>query len=194
MNEFEISNRLRAITNSEWECIIKICYSHVDLMLGSKTKYGAHCEQRLGMSAHEYYVGNAILAIYQQIWEWQFEKYDLAEQLIRIINSRISNEVRKYKSEIKHDKQQPLLIETHVFEQVIGYEVEDPPSNEEYLQKCTEALTKACDNNERYAAFVQLKLKGNSYEEIATKLNCTKEEAYRLMENIGKKAKRILKS
>ncbi|KYP13497.1 hypothetical protein [Flavihumibacter sp. CACIAM 22H1] len=194
MIELEISNRLRALTTPEWESIIKKCYSHVELTLGAKTKYGAHCEQRLGMPAHDYYVGNAIKAVYEQTWEWQFEKYDLAEQLIRIMNSMISNEVRKYKSEIKRDKQQPLLIEVTEFERLPGYEVEDPPSNEEYLQKCTEALAKACENNERYTAFVQLKLKGKSYEEIAIILDCSKEEAYRLMENIGKRAKRNLKS
>ena len=194
MIEVEISKRLRAISSEEWASIIKKCYSHIELTLGNKTKYGAHCEQRLGIPVHDFYVGNAIKALYEHSWKWQYEKYDICEQLIRVINSMISNEVRKYKSEKQRNKQLPLLVETINFDRLENTEVDDPPSDDEHYEKCTKALISACEGNEVYLLFVRLKKDGKSYDEICQEMSITKSEAYRLQENIAKKAKRNLKS
>ncbi len=194
MNELDISKRLRSISDLEWISISKKCYTHIDLKIGGKLKFGAHNEQRLGMPAYDYYFGNALKVIYEHSWEWQYEKYGLAEQLVRIIDSMISNEVRKYKVERSNDKQLPLLVEANEFDDLADDDAFELISDAENFNQYSHALQKACDGNTQYQNFVRLKFDGKSYDEIAQILDCTVQDAYRLMENIGKKARRNLKS
>lgn len=195
MEEIEISTRLRAISIAdEWPGIIKKCYGHVQIRLKNRTKSGAHCEQRLGMPAHDYYVGNAIKAIYEQSWEWKYEKYDITTQLSRIINSMISNEVRRYKAEQKHSLQLPLLIENDKFDHVYTGEEDEDALDEIYHQECSQALQKACEGNHQYQQFIKLKMDGKKYSEIAEIIECTLDSAYQIMETIGRRTRKIMTS
>lgn len=193
MEDIEISKRLRAISiANEWPNILKKCYIHVDLRLKGKTLTGAHCEQRLGMLSQDYYVGNALKAIYEQSWQWQYQKYDIVSQLIRVINSMISNEVRKYKVEQKQSKQLTLLAEPELFLDIADETGGEDENDSAFFDKCHAALKKACENNKKYEEFIQLKLLDKSYPEIAQTLGTSINEAYQLMETIARRAKKIL--
>jgi len=179
---------------AEWKAILKKCYGHVELRLWNKTLIGAHCEQRLGMPASDYYVGNALKAIYEQSWEWQYEKYTITVQLTRIINSMISNEVRKYKVEQKQNKQLPLLIQNDRFDTLMESELIDETTDAPYFERCVQALQEACLDNSRHQQFVKLKIQGKSYSEIADDLHCSLDDAYQIMENIARRARKILQA
>lgn len=60
--------------------------------------YGAHTEKNLGEDPIHYYTSYAYEALISGRWEWQ-QQFDLVEQMIRIINSRITLEVEKTKTE-----------------------------------------------------------------------------------------------
>ncbi|GAA4749347.1 hypothetical protein GCM10023229_32450 [Flavisolibacter ginsenosidimutans] len=192
MKDAQILNKLGEITHETWRAAIQKCHDHMDTKLWGKTASGAHCEQRLGMDAKDYYLGKAIKALYEGTWEWKYEEFPIDEQLIRIINSMISEQVRKYKIEVKKGKK-TVLVENEQLALSLDEEV-DKEYDESQLQKLSTALTMACEGNEQYQALVKFKKQGLSYNEISTEMNCDKEELYRMIENIGKRAKRILKS
>ena len=78
-----------------------------------RTKSGAHCEKNLGEEAVNYYVGGAIQALYKPDgWDWKFEERSLKDQLKRIANKLISDEVVKYrkKKEQEENKPPPKLV------------------------------------------------------------------------------------
>ena len=161
----------------------------MDLRLWGKTASGAHCEQRLGMEAKDYYMGQSIAALYEGKWQW---KYPIDEQLIRIIDSKISDQVRKYKNELKRG-QKILLVQNEQLALSLEEEI-DEEYDETELRKLPKALSMACENNENYKRFVFLKQQGLDYDEIGKQMGCTKDELYQIRENISKRAKRILKS
>lgn len=195
MEEIEISRRLREIPRSVIIDAIKKCYIHVDLRLQNKTLSGAHCEQRLGMPAHDYYVGNAIKALYELRWEWKYEQYDISTQLIRIIDSMISAEVRKFKSERKRNIQLPLLVENDELAYEINANEEDyDPIEEAYHNQCAQALHSSCEDKTEYQHFLKLKLAGKNCNEISEIMGITVDAVYQMMETIARRAKKILKT
>ena len=67
--------------------------------LSDRTKSGAHGQKNLGMDAIDFYVGESIKRLYDPTgWDWKFEKFTLAEQLMRIANKLISSKVDEYKN------------------------------------------------------------------------------------------------
>lgn len=191
MKEMEISKRLRAVSMAEWDSVLKKCYVHLQLKLMYKTLTGAHCAQRLGMEPADFYVGSAYKLLFEGSWQWQFEKYDLATQMIRIINSLISNEVRKYKTEQKENSQLPLLRVNDSFDDIEDEENDDESPDTDHSLKYAMALANACLGNLRYAEFVKMKKEGKSYKEIADTFGCTINDAYQMMETIARRARKI---
>jgi len=193
MNESEIAQRLRAVSKAgEWPDIIRKCYIHTDLRLRGRTSRGAHSEQRLGMPAHDYYVGNALKGLYEGSRGWDYEKNDIVTQLTHIINSMISNEVRKYKTEQKQNRQIPILIGDIMYVGLEDKTTDDQLDNESYLAQCDKALLIACENNDRYQQLVSLKATGASTSDIANDLQCSVKDIYQMMETIGRRARKIL--
>lgn len=92
-----VTEKLLAIPEKDWILIAQKCKTHIKLRIGQKTLYGAHSEKNLNGSAFEFYFHTAMEKLYSGSWDWQFEKFSIVEQLIRIIDSIISEEVRKYK-------------------------------------------------------------------------------------------------
>ena len=72
--------RIQRISGAEWNEAIKKLGVYILRTIRGKTKYGAHSESALGMSA----------------WEWK-EDMSLSDQLTRIVWSKISAQVEKYK-------------------------------------------------------------------------------------------------
>jgi DNA-directed RNA polymerase specialized sigma24 family protein len=192
MKDSDILKILNEITPDVWTAVIKKCHVHMGLKLKGKTASGAHCQQRLGMDATDYYMGEAIKGLYGGIWEWKYKQYSIDEQLIRIIDSMISEQVRKYKVEMKKGKITQLVANDQLalsLEEAVEEEYDETE-----LQKFSEALNMACENNEKYKRLVELKQQNLNYADISKMMECTKDELYQMMENISKRANRILKS
>jgi DNA-directed RNA polymerase specialized sigma24 family protein len=192
MKEGNTLQKLLDLPDEVWEPVLKKCHAHAHLKLRGKMNAGAHSSQRLGMEAIDFYTGEAIKKLYDGTWEWKCETYTLEEQLIRIMDSMISEQVRKYKSEISRNKK-TTLVEQHQLALALADEV-DEEYDEAYLNRCQAALEAACEGNEKYQKLVCLYKEGLAYREIANIMGCTKPEIYRLMENLGKRAKRQLSS
>lgn len=90
--------RLEAVSEREWVATLERCKKHLESRLRQRTLYGAHTAENLGDDSHDYYTSFAYEAILSGRWKWKSE-FSLAEQMIRIINSRISEEVEKVKRE-----------------------------------------------------------------------------------------------
>lgn len=94
-----ISNqeKLKSVTDVQWASVLAKCRRHIKLRIKQKTLFGAHTEKNLGEEPIHYYTAYAYEAIISGEWEWQ-GRFNLAEQMIRIINSRITAEVEKTKT------------------------------------------------------------------------------------------------
>ena len=98
------SLKLDKTSRVEWEIALRKAEKHLAYRLWNKTKFGAHSIENLHVPAKEYYLNFAYMSIINGSWEWK-EEYDLPEQLIRIINSRISTVVEAYrKAKLKNEQ------------------------------------------------------------------------------------------
>ena len=188
----ETAKRLLAVTREDWKDILSKCYTHIEIRLLGRTKWGAHCEQRLSMSAQDFYVGGAVQGIFTFKWEWKYSLYSLEEQLIRIIDSLISKEVEKYKSEQRRGRQTYLKEPGQ-----IGLFLESKPDEQEKLvniEKFSIALEMVCTEDPLYEKFIKMKRNQCSYDEISERLGMNKKETYRLRDTIARKAAQKLKT
>lgn len=90
--------KIEKLKDNDWRVALKKCKEHIKFRLFQKTLFGAHTSTNLGKDPFDYYLDIACDKILVGDWEWQ-DKFDLSEQLIRIINSHISTEVEKYKTQ-----------------------------------------------------------------------------------------------
>lgn len=97
------SKKLDKISSLEWKITIKKCEKHLFFKLMNKTKFGAHTVENLGIPAKDYYLEYAYSSIIDGFWEWK-DEFDLPEQLIRIIDSRISTVVKSFKDAKEKDE------------------------------------------------------------------------------------------
>jgi len=94
------SKKLEEVTALEWQLALIKCEKHLDYRLKMKTLYGAHTAKNLGIDPKEYYMAFAEDSLLFGKWQWK-DEFDLSEQLIRIINSRITTIVKSYRDHIK---------------------------------------------------------------------------------------------
>lgn len=97
------SVKLDAVSSLEWKIALKKCEKHLFFKLMNKTKFGAHTAENLGIPAKDYYIEYAYSSIIEGFWEWK-DEFNLTEQLIRIMDSRISTKVKSYKDAKEKDK------------------------------------------------------------------------------------------
>jgi len=99
-----VLNKLQQLSDNEVQEAIKQLTHYVKARLryrslADRTKSGAHGQKNLGMDAIDFYVGESIRRLYDPTgWDWKFEKYSLAEQLMRIANKLISLKVDEYRN------------------------------------------------------------------------------------------------
>lgn len=100
------SRKLEDVSDPEWKLALIKCEKHLDTRLKMKTLYGAHTAKNLGIDAKEYYMNFAEDALIFGHWQWKND-FDLPEQLIRIIDSRITTVVKSYKNR-KHKNEKKV--------------------------------------------------------------------------------------
>ena len=90
------SIKLNTVSSVEWEIALRKAEKHLNYRLWNRTSFGAHTSKNLGVPAKEYYLNFAYMSVIYGNWEWK-DDFDLPQQLIRIIDSRISTVVESYK-------------------------------------------------------------------------------------------------
>lgn len=186
-----VLSKLVVVSDSEWLAAMAKCHEHMKLKLKRKTLTGAHSTAVLSMPAPEYYLTNAIQKLYEpEGWDWKFEKYTLTEQLIRIINSMISEQVRKYKVEKANNPAVHFTDDDDVFEtedQLTEEEAKERESAIDEFLVLTEEAIKGDDNLE--TLYLHL-MENKSYPDIAKEMNIDIKKVYKLAEKLKEKVKK----
>lgn len=181
----EVLERLVQVPDKDWLDIQKVSKRHIQMKLKYYTLFGAHSERRLGMSAFEFYFHGAIEKLYDGTWDWKFEEFSLQEQIIRIINSMISEQVRKSKT-VKDATLSLLYIDLECDEN--EHLLSDADSYDESIEKEQRILSfialieEAIDGNDDYE-YLWLALRdGKSNDEICLDCGWSKKELYKKVE------------
>lgn len=186
-----VLSKLVEVSESEWLAAMAKCREHMKLKLKRKTLTGAHSTAVLSMPAPEYYLINAIQKLYEPDgWDWKFEKFTLSEQLIRIINSMISEQVRKYKVEKTNNPAVQYTNDDEVFETEDQLTEEETKEREAIIDEflgITEEAIKGDDNLE--TLYLHL-MDNKSYSDVAKEMNMDIKKVYKLAEKLKEKVKK----
>lgn len=189
----QVLQQIDKVSDDEWRVYAKKCKDHINLRLGNKTAYGAHSEKNLEMSPFDFYFTGAYTKIMEGVWDWKFEKYTLLEQLIRIIDSMISEEVRKYKTAKAHTIKVYNVGEHDLFDHIISdLDVEPTEENEQEFTRQIEIIKQAVDGDEELELFhicIESQMK---YPEIAEEMKIDVKRAYKLGEKLKEKTRKLI--
>lgn len=184
MNRREmVLKKLHQLPDNEVEEAIKNLTKHVcaRLRFGSffdRTKFGAHSEQRLGMEPVDYYVGESITRLYDPNgWDWKFETLSLSQQLTRIANKLMSDQVEKYKRE---RGKSPLPVDKDVGEyyDLADEQIDGEDWFEVACDKFIELALKLSEDDDNLFCFTTLFFDGYKYETIAKELKIEVKDIY----------------
>ncbi len=173
--------RLQRITEEEWRKALKELAVYITWRVGGRTQYGAHSESELGMTALDFYQGEAVAKICSCEWEWK-DEYSLAEQLKAIAGSKISMREDQYKRKSK----QITSVESIEKADRLLYLDEETESKELY-----EELRRLAQGDRDLELYIQAVRDNDSYEDICTYLGFTD---IRQVYNMQRKLMRRIKS
>ncbi len=176
--------KLAQVTDQEWKVALKKCKSHIEWKLKAKTVSGAHSAAVLGSDPIDHYLGMAYEKLLAGEWEWK-DKYDLAEQMIRIINSQISKQVEKAETRKAHESQVLSVDMETGF-----YDIADSPltPREEIMMDAQlQAIEKAIEGDEQLLFIVEALKEGKKRAEIAELLEITPRQLDKLKEKIKRR-------
>lgn len=179
-----INQKLMALTDNEWKVAAKRCKEHLKLKRRVFTKFGAHSEKNLGVSPFEHYFHKAITSLFDGIWEWKFEKYSIDEQIIRIVDSMVSEEVRKAKTE--KSKRFKLIYEdpnSEIWKFASSGEADEENAEVEFSSQ-VEKIRKAIVGNVDLESLFSHIQGGFKSKEIAEKMSIPIDKVYKLMESL----------
>ena len=171
-----VLTKLHQLPDNEVEEAIKQLTHHVKARmrfrsLADRTKSGAHGDKNLGMNAIDYYVGESVKRLYDPNgWDWKFEKYTLAEQLMRIANKLISSKVDEYTN--KKDKL-PQIDERDVGD---IYSLEDIAKeningNEEVYSRLVQLAHEQSKDDDNLQYFIIRYFEKANFDTIAKEMN-----------------------
>ncbi len=191
----KVLDKLTKVTDNEWKVVITKCTEHIRLRLRHRQRMGAHSPQNLGMPAVDYYFQNAVEKLYEGTWDWKFEKYSLEEQLVRIINSMISEEVRKYKT--KKSKAVRIFYKEDItdYETYLDiYELQKTEEVEQQFQKFVNTIVEAIKGDEDLELLFILIQDGKSSNEICEELGWKKQKLYKARAKLKSKVKTYVRN
>ena len=166
--------RIQRISDAEWREAIKKLGVYILRTIRGKTKYGAHSELVLGMSALDYYTGEAIEALLSGEWEWK-EEMMLYDQLTRIAWSKISAQVEKYKRRMELHS----TVELNMASNVLNPE----DVSEEYYMICQEAAL----GDDELESYVKAVHRCNTFDEVCSEMGISDKK---YIYNLQRKLKR----
>ncbi|MGA2623823.1 MAG: hypothetical protein ABSF91_08230 [Bacteroidota bacterium] len=171
--------KLSEISDGQMKEAIEQLSLHVKarLRLGSpmdRTKWGAHTEASLGVDPVAYYVGETIKRLYDPNgWDWKFETFTLAEQLIRIANKIISDKVTQYK--LKKETS-PIRLDKDIADVYDLPEIQD--EDEEVFERVRELAYEVSKDDDSLAYFALRYFEDADFSTIASELGITIDEVY----------------
>lgn len=191
-----VLNKLHSLPEEEMKKAIKQLTLHVQARMRKnslldRTKWGAHTEQNLGMDPVQYYVGESIKRLFDPDgWDWKFEKFTLVEQLTRIANKLISDQVETYK---RNKEENPVFINKDIGEIYdLGDKFSDEPDDSEEI--CDNIIRKALElsqDDENLFFFTTLYFDGKDHPTIAKELGISIDDVYVLRKKI---VRRLIKN
>lgn len=186
----EVLDRLHKVTEKEWVGVMKICKEHITMKVRHKTLFGAHSQVRLGMDPFQFYFHEALIKLYEGVWDWQYEKFSLLEQMKRIIDSIISEEVRKSKT--TKEKKQTVKYMDMVEEENEKYLacLDDHEETEEQINKVEgfySLIEQAYKDNPEYEYLCLSLMEGKKYSQIAQECSWTMDQLYKKVELFKRK-------
>lgn len=173
--------RLQRITDDEWRKALKELAIYITWKVGGRTQYGAHSDSELGMTALDFYRGEAVAKLCSCEWEWK-EEFSLAEQLKAIAGSKISMQVDHYKRKRKW----VTSIDSLEKADGLAYLDDENESNEFY-----EELRSYTQGDEDLELYIQAVHDNNSNEEICSYLGITDiQQVYNMQRKLKRRIKR----
>lgn len=152
--------------------------------LADRTKSGAHGENNFGMNAIDFYVGESVRRLYEPTgWDWKFEKFTLAEQLMRIANKLISYKVAEYKNK----KDEMPDIDERDAGDIYDLEltaIANANGNEEVYTKLIQLAHEQSKDNDNLHYFTIRYFEKASFATIAKEMNLTIEQVYVLRKKL----------
>jgi len=135
--------KLAILKEADWKVALAKCEDHIKWKLRQKTLYGVHSSTQLGADPVDHYLSLAYEKLISGDWEFK-DEMDIAEQMIRIINSYISKAVEHATTskaealKIKYADIEHELYEDRLFESS-DHEI-DKPSDDKMLQDRIKAI------------------------------------------------------
>lgn len=184
-----ILRKLHELPDTEVELAIAQLTHHVQarLRFGSlidRTKTGAHGEKNLGMNAIDFYVGESIKRLYDpEGWDWKFETFTLAEQLMRIANKLISDKVSEYKAQ----KEKMPVFDNRDTSDIFDLEliaIDFVSSNEDIFTRIIQLALEQSKDDDNLHYFTIRYFEKASFETIASETNLTVQQIYVLRKKL----------
>lgn len=185
-----IIKKLMAISNDEWRVVQEKSDRIIQNRIKGKIEFGAHSEENLGMSVNDYYFQEALSRLYEGKRDWKYEKRSLIEEISRIINDIIGDEVDKYKR--NHKK----LAVTYLGNEELLSIIDESPkrdddnvfTNEKRYQEEIDFIESVISGDDDLEIlFLALEEKGMKYSEICSEYDWDKTKLYRLVEKLKRK-------
>ena len=186
-----VLRKLHSLPDGEVQAAIEQLTLHVKARLRfrskwDRTKSGAHGQQNLGMPAVDFYVGESIKRLYDPNgWDWKFERFTLAEQLVRIANKLISDKVAHYKAKLETT---PSFKDEDISE-IKNLDIEDgiDNTNKELCDKIIHTAYEVSKGDDNLHYFTIRYFEDAPYEAIASEMNINVEEVYVLRKKLVRK-------
>ena len=184
-----VLKRLQGLSDNEIAEAVRQLTHYVKARLrfrtkADRTKSGAHGENFLGMNAIDFYVGESIKRLYDpKGWDWKFEKFALAEQLMRISNKLISDKVAEYKA-----KQEGLPVfderdagDIYNLEEIASSNIN---GNEEIYSRLIQLAHDVSKDDDNLQYFTIRYFEKTEFAVLAEEMNLTIEQIYVLRKKL----------
>jgi hypothetical protein len=172
--------RIGTIQECDWTVALIKAKEHIQLRLRQKTSFGAHHSTNLGAEALDHYLSIGYTKIISGEWEWKKE-HSLSEQMILIIDSYISKEVKRYKSQQEGEFQIEYRddLETTFYDNT---DEDDSPEAQDMANHQVEQIEAAIEGDAELVLFWESVKEGYKAREIAGLLDITVKQLSKLRE------------
>ena len=180
---FEV-NRLKVakLTSDQWAAALVICKEHLAYRLRQRTLSGVYSESNLGTDPFDHYISLAYEKVLSGAWEWK-EGRSIAVQMIRIIDSELSKEVKRKDTKTSHLSNNSYPGD----DQLDFYQLEEPeekPIDRTINEAKLAAIENACQDDDELGFIVECLKEGKKRAEIADLMGIKPKQFDKLREKL----------
>lgn len=180
---FEV-NRLKVakLTSDQWAAALVICKEHLKYRLRQRTLSGIYSESNLGSDPFDHYISLAYEKVLSGAWEWK-EGRSIAVQMIRIIDSELSKEVKRKNTKTSHLSNNSYPGD----DQLDFYQLEEPeekPIDRTINEAKLAAIENACQDDDELGFIVECLKEGKKRAEIAELMGIKPKQFDKLREKL----------